>query len=388
MRRHHLLIALCLFSLATLSAPAATPPNPLTPGPYPVGVTTTVFVDQSRVDAVTKEPRTLVTEIWYPATDEARELPKNKFTDFMPGGISPALEMLFKNVYKLSSADLDRNFWNYAVRDARVRAGRFPLVIFSHGNGGTRHQNTFWCDYLASHGYIVASADHTGNAALTVIKGKVVFHQRSQREQSAKDRPQDLRFLLDQLTLWGSGADSRFAGRLDLSSVAAAGMSFGSYTAIRAADLDPRFKAVIGMAYAPSDGHTNLRVPTLLMLGAEDATIGESGNAAIRAHFSAHQGPVFLLEMKRGGHYSFTDMYKISRDFGDGVGRGRARNGEVATFTPMEQTYEMINASSVAFLGHYLKGESGYLSFLQRNHWPAEAVWKFNGLEAAMPAGQ
>src|SRR5689334_6693395 len=56
------------------------------PGPFPVGVTTTVFVDFSRTDAFTKEPRTLVTEIWYPATEDARQLPKNKYTDFLPGG--------------------------------------------------------------------------------------------------------------------------------------------------------------------------------------------------------------------------------------------------------------------------------------------------------------
>ena len=38
-------------------------------GPYPVGVTTTTFVDESRTDQFTKKPRTLITEIWYPAAD-------------------------------------------------------------------------------------------------------------------------------------------------------------------------------------------------------------------------------------------------------------------------------------------------------------------------------
>src|SRR5258705_6715663 len=55
-------------------------------GPFPIGVTTTVLIDSSRTDAFTKEPRTLVTEIWYPATDDARQLPKNKYSDFLPGG--------------------------------------------------------------------------------------------------------------------------------------------------------------------------------------------------------------------------------------------------------------------------------------------------------------
>src|SRR5215471_224300 len=109
------------------------------PGPFPVGVTTTVFVDASRTDAFTKEPRTLVTEIWYPATEDARQLPKNKYTDFLPGGVTPEVDAVVQKTYKLPVAELDKMFWDQAVRDARVAAGKFPLIIFSHGNGGNRH---------------------------------------------------------------------------------------------------------------------------------------------------------------------------------------------------------------------------------------------------------
>ncbi len=61
-------------------------------GPFPVGVTTAVLVDSNRTDAFTKEPRTLVTEIWYPATDDARQSPKNKYSDFLPGGVTPEID--------------------------------------------------------------------------------------------------------------------------------------------------------------------------------------------------------------------------------------------------------------------------------------------------------
>ena len=43
------------------------------PGSYPVGVRTVVLVDKSRKDEYSGGPRTLVTEIWYPAAEEARE---------------------------------------------------------------------------------------------------------------------------------------------------------------------------------------------------------------------------------------------------------------------------------------------------------------------------
>ena len=372
----------------TISA-AAEVRDPLAPGPYAVGVTTTVFIDETRTDALTKEPRTLVTEIWYPATDEARNLPKTKFTDFLPGGLTPQMDALLKTAYRISATEIDRQFSTSAVRDAAVRKGQYPLVIFSHGNRGLRFQNTFWCDYLASHGYIVVSADHTGNAGVTVIKGKLVFFQASGREQSAQDRPKDFSFLLDQMTRWQNGGDSRFAGKLDLRKVTAAGMSFGSYTAIRAADLDPRFKAVIGMAYGIPELHTNLTVPQLLMLGEEDQTINKKGNEAIREQHAKHRGPSFLLEIKRGGHYSFTDMFKISPNFGDGVGTGKLREtGETFTFTPMEPTYQMINSYSIAFLGYFVRDERDYLPFLTKNRWPVEMNWQYSGIDNHQMSGK
>ena len=350
-------------------------------GPFPVGVTTTVLIDSSRTDAFTKEPRTLVTEIWYPATDDARQLPKNKYSDFLPGGVTPEIEAAVQKTYKMPPSEVDKIFWNHAVRDARVRDGKFPLIIFSHGNGGNRHQNTFWCDYLASYGYIIASADHTGNADMTVIKGKPIPFQGSQRMSSAIDRPKDMSFLLDQMTLWNQGADSRFAGKLGLDAVCAAGMSFGAMTSVDVGAVDSRFKSVIAMSGA-SRTHTNLVVPTLWMLGQEDRTIGTAGNTLIRAQHTIHTGPSFLLELKDGGHYSFTDMFKINKTFGDGVGPGKRRDTqEPFEFTGMDTTYEIVNACSLAFLDVYARGKRERLPFLLKNHWPAEVVLKASGAD-------
>jgi len=356
--------------------------DPLSAGPFPVGVTTTVFVDTKRTDNFTKQPRTLVTEIWYPATDEARRMPKNTFSDFFPGGVTPEIDELIKKTYRMSAAEIDKIYWNEAHRNAAVRKGRFPLVVFSHGNGGSRNQNTFWCDYLASHGYIVVSADHTGNARWTIINGKPIQAQASERANSATDRPLDVSFLLDQMILWDKGADKRFSGRIDTAHTAITGMSFGSFTAHWASDKDPRFKAVIAMSGAPAS-HTNLTVPSLRMLGTEDRTIGAPGNVAIRDNHAKHTGPSYLLELKNGGHYSFTDMFKINKHFGDGVGEGKHRDTNAPfEFTPMEATYKIINSYSVAFLGYYLKGEKEYATFLSENHWPDVMIWDVKGVTA------
>jgi dienelactone hydrolase len=372
------LLTLLTVGVTGLNYTGATPGQPAATamGPYPVGVTTTLFVDHSRTDGLTKEPRALVTEIWYPATDDSRAMPKGKFSQFMPGGVSPMLGAMLKSAYKLTIDELDLKFTNSAVRDARVRDGRFPVIFFSHGNQGFRFQNTFWCDFLASHGYVVVSADHTGNAAIAIINGKAVLFNGNERQHSAEDRPKDLSFLLTQMTIWNSGGDSRFSKKLDLAKAVAAGMSFGSFTAIKAADADPRFRAVIAMAYAPAEGHTNT-VPSLFMLGEEDATIGAKGNEAIRANFNAHQGPAYLLAIKRGGHYSFTDMFKLNPNFGDGVGSGKQReSGQPFTFTPTETAWQMINSYSLAFLNLYVRSNNESASYLAVARWPEEMTWQ------------
>lgn len=41
---------------------------------------------------------------------------------------------------------------------------RFPMVVFSHGSLGIRNSNESMFNELASHGYVVASIDHTGQA--------------------------------------------------------------------------------------------------------------------------------------------------------------------------------------------------------------------------------
>jgi predicted dienelactone hydrolase len=378
----HLLLFVGLLAPVGLSTRIgkAKTPEPTAEGPFPVGVTTTVLVDRGRTDNFTKQPRTLVTEIWYPATDDARRMPKNKYSDFIPGGVTPEVDDLIKKSYKMSAAEIDKIYWNEAHRNAPVRKGRYPLVVFSHGNGGSRNQNTFWCDYVASHGYIVVSPDHTGNARWTLIDGKPVVFQGGERANSAKDRPVDVSFLLDQMIRWDRGADKRFAGRIDTDHAAITGMSFGSYTAHWASDQDSRFKAMIAMSGAPPS-HTNLTIPSLRMLGTEDRTIGVPGNAAIRDNHAKHTGPSFLLELKNGGHYSFTDMFKINKHFGDGVGEGKRRDtNEPFEFTSMEATYKIINSYSVAFLGYYLKGETSYLSFLRENHWPDVMTWDVTGV--------
>jgi hypothetical protein len=97
------------------------------------------------------------------------------------------------------------------------------------------------------------------------------------------------------------------------------------------------------------------------------------GNGLVRGNYEKHTGPAMLLELINGGHYSFTDMFKLVKNFGDGVGEG---------FTPMDTTYEIINTMSTAFLDVYLKGQKESKKILESNPWPDDLAVQRKGITA------
>jgi hypothetical protein len=60
-----------------------------------------------------------------------------------------------------------------AYRDVARADGRFPLVVFSHGNLGIRIQSLYFYGHLASHGYVDATPDHHGNSFVDTLAGIV-----------------------------------------------------------------------------------------------------------------------------------------------------------------------------------------------------------------------
>lgn len=381
-------LVLSIVLVARLGSGADATPDPHKPGPYPVGVTTIAFVDHTRTDPSTGGPRTLLTDIWYPATDDARNLPKNKYSDFLLRGVLPGtyeawsqgVNATYKSNWTVE--EYEKVFKNESHRDARVRDGKFPLIVFSHGNGGTRYGYTFWCDRMASHGYIVVSPDHTGNCRMTLVDGKVVKYSNDARNYSGENRPKDVSFLISEMARFNSGADGRFAGRIDMDKVGAAGMSFGGFTTIHVINTDKRIKAAIAMAPVWRE-RTNYTTPVMMMIGSEDKTIKPAGNANNRKYYEESKGPHYLVELHDAGHFSFTDVFQINPNFGDGVGSGErmTKPGEKVTFLSEAESHDITNSYSTAFFGLYLKGDVGYKEYLSKNHYDGKIDYKSGGTE-------
>jgi predicted dienelactone hydrolase len=165
-----------------------------------VGMVTRNFTDEKRKNWQATAPRPLTTAIWYPA-----EMTTIKEETIFGG--SPEKE-IFVPVTVLPGADLSRS------------ARRYPLIVMSHGTGGSAIMMMWLGYFLASRGYIVAAVNHHGNTAAErqpAPQGFLLFWERAK----------DLTVVLDKML-----ADPKFGPRIDRSRIGAAGFSLGGYTVI------------------------------------------------------------------------------------------------------------------------------------------------------------
>jgi dienelactone hydrolase len=211
--------------------------SPFGPGPYAVGSRTLYLRDKTRsFDAWNTEygsaeyraliahlddigePRTLVTEVWYPAKPPCfraqphhganctLERPRRAtYLDYYAGersifdrrSVSPNLvtasgesvaELMARDPAAFAALEADvldelASRERGSLFEAEIGRGRFPLIVLSHGGftGNVRPdaRREIWtteAENLASHGYVVFAVDHTGDSRLPVV-----FHDAGSR---------------------------------------------------------------------------------------------------------------------------------------------------------------------------------------------------------------
>lgn len=88
-----------------------------------------------------------------------------------------------------------------------------------------------------------------------------------------------------------------------------------------------------------------------------------------------------LVEILDGGHYTFSDMFQLKPDFGDGIGKGTriTKPGEPLEYLGMKESYEIINYYSGLFFEVFVKGERAYEKDLPTNIYPELLVVEYQG---------
>lgn len=242
-----------------------------------------------------------------------------------------------------------------------------PLVVFSHGIGGSRRGYSYLGRHWASHGYASLHVQHVGSDSALWGGNPFAMVSRLQaaaQEREAIARVKDVRFALDRVI---ELSGPRLGAEIDARRIVVAGHSYGANTSLLAVGArvargdrwlefhDPRFTAAVVISAPPFYGERDLAsvlgrvaVPTLHVTATEDVIQipGYRSDATDRlAVFDAVADRRKLLVVYEGGSHSiFTDRA--------GTG-GHALNPRVKAAT---------KELALAFFARSFEGDAGQLT--------------------------
>ena len=267
-----------------------------------------------------------------------------------------------------------RETWHDAKRDRDVPvkiyypkdAGAHPVIIFSHGLGGSRDNYQYLGEWWAGCGYVVVHPQHAGSddavwRDVSMAERAGAMKRATLDPANSLNRTQDVSFVIDELTRRQGDAQSPLHGRLDLSRIGMSGHSYGGWTTmavagqsfgLRAMSLaEPRVRAAIQMsAPAPrtlgklSDPFAHITIPVLHLTGTrDDSPIGETKAEDRRKLFDGMStAPTGLLLFDGATHMTFS---------------GRTKAGEEKTAAD-ERFQRLIEDATTAYWDAWLRGDA------------------------------
>lgn len=355
------LVAIVLVAALPVLLPVPNLPEPT--GKYQIGTTTYHIVDETREEIYGDDPggyRELMLQLWYPA-DPGAANESAPYFDQLKLAASVIAERIGLPSFFLGHLDLVDT---HSQIGAPPPAGEhsYPLIIFSHGLSGLRMQNTAQFEELASHGYIVASVDHTYDSVITILPdGRVKLHHGqtvmpegvSTIESGSlllsvrvEDINTILRFIEDQ----NQDPDGILQERIDLDRIGVMGHSTGGGTAIDYCAQSAHCQAVVVLdgwlepvtenALGQPLDQPSLYLSTEEWLGKENKAIGES-------FIDLQEKASYQVTIEGMGHNNFSDIPLLTPIAAE-IGLGGSIDGA--------RGIQILNEYTLAFFDRYLMG--------------------------------
>ena len=250
-----------------------------------------------------------------------------------------------------------------------TQGGPYPLLVFSHGYGGSGIGSVFLTEPLAARGWVVAAPDHNdSHSAVRIRSGmKENFDRRGflrYAQEIGNSGPEDRHpylYRLDEMksVLDGILESNPFKMLIDREKIAVGGHSFGGFTALGlCGTIDERRESRIRAVLLFSTGAgvylfrerelSAVQVPSMYFLGEREKgqkrgtkTMAELANKLYRSL----PPPKYLLEVRDGHHFSFNNRFSDNR-------AARLLSGS-------EEQFEVIRRYSIAFLNKHVAGGKG-----------------------------
>jgi dienelactone hydrolase len=329
-------------------------------GPYAAGVLSRLVTDPSRRNRYgISSNASFMVSVWYPAVAEAGRWPGPLLEPQIAH--DPFFSETLQGLGFPTAVFVDRTpqMVGYALPDApwATNLAPCPILVCSPEGGGWRASLAEKAANLASHGYVVVVSDPIDAAATVWPDGTYLTQSAATPFDAAscfQDRVKDLVFILDELTRWNTN-NAVFAGRLDLTKVAAMGTCWGFEAAAEFCRNDPRCTGAILVCCAAAiwpTTHTTSTFPDLDQFGVgKPVLLVYADYAAAYYDFlynkNAKDATAFLIQGAgsggNGGMILVQDFYLLLEPYRLDTGRKGAR--AIADF-------------SLWFLNKYLKGSS------------------------------
>jgi len=319
----------------------------------------------------------------FPAAPPARALPNASVPTYSDGYHLQAGPFPVKEIDDIVVHDDGRN------KDIHMRLfyptdlGKFPVIIFSHGAGGSQNCCEVLTKHWASYGYITIQPTHDDSALGRRNSGEENMRALQAVRDALKipalweNRPRDITFVIDSLPELGKRIPA-LAEKIDASRIGVAGHSMGSFAAEAVAGatvdlpsrpatsfLDHRVKAVLCLSpqasgqFGLSDGSfAKISVPYLGVTGSKDSLGPLASPDWHKLPFRLSPvGDKYHLFIDGANHMSFTGARALAAI---DVPRADA----IVGYT---------NSASLAFWDAYLKTDARAKEYLHSGALPASS---------------
>ncbi len=269
-------------------------------------------------------------------------------------------------------------------------AGPRPLVIFSHGLGGSIEGGRAWGEHWATYGFAVIHVQHPGSdqSVWQDSKDPVRGLRHAADLEQFATRVADVKFVLDELQGRQARADrDLLATHIDLARIGMSGHSFGAittqalagetYQVARAhqaeaeALREPRFAAFI--AFSPSARKVSdapqfgaIARPFFSVTGSEDGKVGAGLGVAPelrRVPYAAMPaGDKYLLVLRGADHMIFNGSGRTTARFPHGAAPDPARDAQIERIARSTTTaFWLAYLADDTFAQQWLRQASTYI---------------------------
>ena len=330
-------------------------------GDFIIGTEVFNWEDTSRDEWFTKDKidsRKIVVQVWYPAETKSDSIyPYMANADVRIEAISKQIGVPKSLMKKIKTIEGNSYF-----KAPPLKNKIFPIVIFSHGLGGHKTQNSINIEELVSQGYVVVAPDHTYDANVTIFEDGTTIDFQSGLEDDISEQefwdnrlPQvntragDIKFIIDILQTM---KNNNLYKILDFDKIGVFGHSFGGATSIIASWNDSRVKACLNLDgwFVPIVDeiiNTGLKIP-FCYIGLENWINTPQNYEKVYNFFNNCQSDSYFIKVKNTKHFDYADLPYFSK-----IGKVFGATGKDADY----QLTLNLNQVILGFFNEYLKND-------------------------------